>query len=83
MRFPRPRLSVRMMIGLVAVSALLVWGWMTYFDPVRLWKVAIRDKYDMMRRASGHRRRDQRPGPRASPLTWPSTNSSGSWATSG
>jgi HEAT repeat protein len=38
------------MIGLVAVSALLVWGWMTYFDPVRRWKVAIRDKYDEKRR---------------------------------
>ena len=49
MRFPRPRLSVRMMIGLVAVSALMVWGWMTYFDPVRLWKEAIRDKYDQAR----------------------------------
>ncbi len=50
MRFPRPRLSVRMMIGLVAVCALLVWGWRTYFDPIRLWKEAIRDKYDPWQR---------------------------------
>jgi HEAT repeat protein len=44
MRFPRPRPSVRMMIGLVAVAALLLWGWRTYLDPVRRWKVAIRDQ---------------------------------------
>ena len=50
MKLPRPRLSVRTMIGLVAACALLVWGWMAYFDPVRLWKEAIRDKYDQERR---------------------------------
>jgi HEAT repeat protein len=53
MKFPRPRLSIRMMIALVALAAVLFWGWMTYLDPVRLWKEAIRDKYDMMRRYEG------------------------------
>ena len=51
MKFPRPRLSVRMMIGLVAVAAVSFWAWRTYLDPVRLWREAIRDKYDMNRRA--------------------------------
>ena len=50
MKFPRPRLSVRMMIGLVAVAAVSFWAWRTYFDPVRLWREAIRDKLDMNRR---------------------------------
>ena len=53
MKIPRPRLSVRMMIGLVAVAAGLLWAWRTYFDPVRRWKDAIRDKYDVARRSEG------------------------------
>jgi HEAT repeat protein len=50
MKSPRLRLNVRMMIGLVAVSAVSFWVWRTYLDPVRRWREAVRDTHDRNRR---------------------------------
>ena|GEM_PF-2850991 len=46
----RPRLRMRGLLGLVALSALLLWAGVNRFDPVRRWHNAIHDDNDGPRR---------------------------------
>jgi HEAT repeat protein len=47
---PKLRIRIRTLLGLVAASALTLWIWATYFDPVRSWHNAIRDDNNGLRR---------------------------------